>query len=105
MAGNSPVPRQATFAPVATPGTHSLRSAGLTGKRRSFKPSSPRRPMLLDPAIGAGMFTEPGAAALHPTGVLINPGDVAQAFPYLASDVSEHVTGHDLPVDAGLAAG
>ncbi|MEU5522770.1 glucose 1-dehydrogenase [Streptomyces sp. NPDC093250] len=63
------------------------------------------RTALLDQAINAGMFTEPEAAALHPTGVLINPEDVAQAFLYLASDVSKHVTGHALPVDAGMAAG
>jgi NAD(P)-dependent dehydrogenase (short-subunit alcohol dehydrogenase family) len=63
------------------------------------------RTALLDQAINAGMFTEPEAAALHPTGVLINPEDVAQTFLYLASDVSKHVTGHALPVDAGMAAG
>ncbi|MEV6884723.1 SDR family oxidoreductase [Streptomyces sp. NPDC051135] len=52
------------------------------------------RTALLDQAIHAGVFTEPEAAALHPTGVLISPEDAAQAFLYLASDLSKHVTGH-----------
>ncbi|MGW5171579.1 glucose 1-dehydrogenase [Streptomyces nodosus] len=63
------------------------------------------RTALLDQAIKAGMFTEAEAATLHPTGVLINPEDIAHTFLYLASDVSKHVTGHVLPVDAGMAAG
>ncbi|WP_328559769.1 glucose 1-dehydrogenase [Streptomyces coelicoflavus] len=63
------------------------------------------RTALLDQAITAGMFTEPEAAALHPTGALITPEDVAQTFLYLASDASKHVTGHALPVDAGMTAG
>ncbi|MEU6241433.1 glucose 1-dehydrogenase [Streptomyces sp. NPDC047024] len=63
------------------------------------------RTALLDQAIDAGMFTEPEAAALHPTGVLIDPEDVAQTFLYLASEMSNHVTGQALPVDAGMAAG
>ncbi|KAA9152495.1 glucose 1-dehydrogenase [Amycolatopsis acidicola] len=63
------------------------------------------RTSLLDNAIKTGMFTEPEAAALHPTGVLIDPEDVAEAFLYLASDAAKHVTGHAMPIDAGMAAG
>ncbi|MEW2134859.1 glucose 1-dehydrogenase [Streptomyces sp. NPDC005435] len=63
------------------------------------------RTALLDQAIEAGMFTEPEAAALHPSGVLISPQEVAQTFLYLASEASRHVTGHALPVDAGMTAG
>ncbi|WP_018545929.1 glucose 1-dehydrogenase [Streptomyces sp. LaPpAH-108] len=63
------------------------------------------RTALLDQAINAGIFTEPEAATLHPTGVLISPQDVAQTFLYLASEMSNHVTGQALPVDAGMAAG
>ncbi|MGW4443941.1 glucose 1-dehydrogenase [Streptomyces sp. NPDC004100] len=63
------------------------------------------RTALLDQAIGAGMFTEAEAAALHPSGVLIGAEEVAQTFLYLASGMSGHVTGHAVPVDAGMAAG
>ncbi|GAB3566525.1 SDR family oxidoreductase [Amycolatopsis endophytica] len=63
------------------------------------------RTALLDNAITTGMFTEAEAAALHPSGVLIDPADVAETFLFLASGASKHITGQALPVDAGLAAG
>jgi NAD(P)-dependent dehydrogenase (short-subunit alcohol dehydrogenase family) len=45
------------------------------------------------------------AAALHPLGRLGRPGDIAEAFVYLASDEASWVTGVALPVDGGLASG
>jgi NAD(P)-dependent dehydrogenase (short-subunit alcohol dehydrogenase family) len=45
------------------------------------------------------------ATALHPLGRLGRPGDVAEAFVYLASDEAAWVTGSTLVVDGGLTSG
>ena len=46
-----------------------------------------------------------GATALHPLGRLGEPGDIANAFVYLASDDARWVTGTALTVDGGLTSG
>jgi NAD(P)-dependent dehydrogenase (short-subunit alcohol dehydrogenase family) len=43
--------------------------------------------------------------AMHPTGRISEPTDVAAAVLYLLSDGSTNVTGAVLPVDGGMAAG
>ncbi|MEV5829328.1 glucose 1-dehydrogenase [Spirillospora sp. NPDC052242] len=63
------------------------------------------RTPLLDQAIQGGMFTPEEAAALHPTGVLIDPEDVAETFAFLCSDASRHITGQAIAVDCGMSAG
>ncbi|WP_026416063.1 glucose 1-dehydrogenase [Actinomadura oligospora] len=63
------------------------------------------RTSLLDAAIEGGMFTEAEAAALHPSGVLMDPEDVAETFAFLCSDESKHITGQSIAVDAGMSAG
>lgn len=63
------------------------------------------RTPLLDQAIQGGMFTEDEAAALHPTGILIDPEDVAETFAFLCSDASRHITGQSIAVDCGMSAG
>jgi len=63
------------------------------------------RTAMLDGAIEAGMFTETEAAALHPSGVLISPEDVAETFAYLCSDESKHVIGQSIALDGGMSAG
>ncbi|MBO2465055.1 glucose 1-dehydrogenase [Actinomadura violacea] len=63
------------------------------------------RTALLDQAIQGGMFTEEQAAGLHPTGVLIDPADVAETFAFLCSDASRHITGQSIAVDCGMSAG
>ncbi|MBE1530434.1 glucose 1-dehydrogenase [Actinomadura algeriensis] len=63
------------------------------------------RTPLLDQAIQGGMFTEAEAAALHPTGVLLDPEDVAETFAFLCADTSKHITGQSIAVDCGMSAG
>lgn len=63
------------------------------------------RTAMLDTAIEAGMFTEAEAAALHPTGVLLMPGDVGEAAAWLLSEASSCMTGQAIAVDGGLTAG
>lgn len=63
------------------------------------------RTALLAQAIEGGMFTEEQAAALHPSGVLIDPADVAETFSFLCSDASRHITGQSIAVDCGMSAG
>ncbi|RFU38276.1 SDR family oxidoreductase [Actinomadura logoneensis] len=63
------------------------------------------RTALLDAAIQGGMFSEAEAAALHPSGVLMDPEDVAETFAFLCSDESRHITGQSIAVDAGMSAG
>ncbi|MFC4911498.1 glucose 1-dehydrogenase [Actinomadura gamaensis] len=63
------------------------------------------RTALLDAAIEGGMFTEAEAAALHPSGVLMDPEDVAETFAFLCSDESKHITGQSIAIDAGMSAG
>lgn len=63
------------------------------------------RTAMLDTAIAAGMFTEAEAAALHPTGVLLMPGDVGEAAAWLLSEASSCLTGQAIAVDGGLTAG
>ena len=46
-----------------------------------------------------------GMAALYPLGHAIDPMDCANAALFLASDLAASITGVNLPVDAGLAAG
>jgi NAD(P)-dependent dehydrogenase (short-subunit alcohol dehydrogenase family) len=46
-----------------------------------------------------------GMGALYPLGHAIDPMDCANAALFLASDLSASITGVNLPVDAGLAAG
>ena len=46
-----------------------------------------------------------GAVGLHPLGRLGRPGDIAEAFVYLASDEARWVTGTALVVDGGLTSG
>lgn len=43
--------------------------------------------------------------AMHPTGRISEPADVAAAVLYLLSDGAANVTGAVLPVDGGMAAG
>ncbi|MCP2334712.1 glucose 1-dehydrogenase [Actinomadura rupiterrae] len=62
------------------------------------------RTALLDAAIQGGMFTEEQAAALHPSGVLMDPEDVAETFAFLCSDESKHITGQSIAIDAGMSA-
>ncbi|MBD2892200.1 2,5-dichloro-2,5-cyclohexadiene-1,4-diol dehydrogenase [Actinomadura sp. RB99] len=63
------------------------------------------RTALLAQAIQGGMFTEEQAAALHPSGVLIDPQDVAETFAFLCSDASRHITGQSIAIDCGMSAG
>ncbi|MBO2446100.1 glucose 1-dehydrogenase [Actinomadura barringtoniae] len=63
------------------------------------------RTAMLDGAIQAGMFTEAEAAALHPSGELISPEDVAETFAFLASDESKHIYGQAIALDGGMSAG
>ncbi|GAA3514397.1 SDR family oxidoreductase [Actinocatenispora rupis] len=63
------------------------------------------RTAMLDSAINAGMFTPEEAAALHPTGALLSPRDVAETAAWLCSDVSGGMTGQAVAVDAGMTAG
>ncbi|MGI5329429.1 glucose 1-dehydrogenase [Actinomadura nitritigenes] len=63
------------------------------------------RTALLAQAIQGGMFTEEQAAGLHPSGVLIDPSDVAETFAFLCSDASRHITGQSIAVDCGMSAG
>ena len=63
------------------------------------------RTALLAQAIEGGMFTEEQAAALHPSGVLIDPADVAETFSFLCSDASRHITGQSIAVECGMSAG
>lgn len=44
-------------------------------------------------------------SATHPLGRPIAPEDCANGALFLASDLSANITGHNLPVDGGLAAG
>jgi NAD(P)-dependent dehydrogenase (short-subunit alcohol dehydrogenase family) len=44
-------------------------------------------------------------AATHPLGRPISPEDCANGALFLASDLSANITGHNLPVDGGFAAG
>lgn len=44
-------------------------------------------------------------AALHPLGRIIEPKECASAALFLASDLASNITGVNLPVDGGLAAG
>nr|WP_081514032.1 glucose 1-dehydrogenase [Nocardia donostiensis] len=63
------------------------------------------RTAMLDHAINAGMFTEAEAAALHPTGILLSPEDVAETITWLLADVSRGVTGQAIALDHGMTAG
>jgi NAD(P)-dependent dehydrogenase (short-subunit alcohol dehydrogenase family) len=45
------------------------------------------------------------AESIHPLGTLGDPGDVAEAFAYLAGPAGRWITGVDLPVDGGMTAG
>lgn len=63
------------------------------------------RTAMLDTAIEAGMFTPEEAAALHPTGQLLTPTDVAETAAWLCSDVSGGITGQAIAIDAGMTAG
>jgi NAD(P)-dependent dehydrogenase (short-subunit alcohol dehydrogenase family) len=44
-------------------------------------------------------------AATHPLGRAIDPAECASAALFLASDLAANITGVNLPVDGGLAAG
>jgi NAD(P)-dependent dehydrogenase (short-subunit alcohol dehydrogenase family) len=46
-----------------------------------------------------------GMGALYPLGHAVDPMDCANAALFLASDLASSITGVNLPVDAGLAAG
>ncbi|WP_174550565.1 glucose 1-dehydrogenase [Nocardia vermiculata] len=63
------------------------------------------RTAMLDHAINAGMFTESEAAALHPTGILLTPQDVAESIVWLLSDASAGSTGQAIALDHGMSAG
>lgn len=63
------------------------------------------RTAMLDSAINAGMFTETEAAALHPTGILLTPNDVAETIAWLLSDMSAGLTGQAIALDHGMLAG
>lgn len=63
------------------------------------------RTTMLDHAINAGMFTESEAAALHPTGILLTPQDVAESIVWLLSDASAGSTGQAIALDHGMSAG
>jgi NAD(P)-dependent dehydrogenase (short-subunit alcohol dehydrogenase family) len=47
----------------------------------------------------------PGFNAFHPLGRNGQPGDVAEAILFLASDQAAWITGVVLPVDGGVMAG
>ncbi|AIT80551.1 SDR family NAD(P)-dependent oxidoreductase [Novosphingobium pentaromativorans] len=58
--------------------------------------------------VGADAWSDKArefAAKLHPLGKLIEADDCANAALFLASDMAANVTGVNLPVDGGLAAG
>jgi NAD(P)-dependent dehydrogenase (short-subunit alcohol dehydrogenase family) len=63
---------------------------------------------MLSDYVELGVFADEATAggaflAGHPIGRIGQPGDVASAILFLASDLASFVTGHELVVDGGLA--
>jgi NAD(P)-dependent dehydrogenase (short-subunit alcohol dehydrogenase family) len=64
-------------------------------------------PAVIPTALSAGVFdgdNEARALALHPMGRFGTTEEVADAVVFLCSNKSSYITGHSLPVDAGLLA-
>jgi NAD(P)-dependent dehydrogenase (short-subunit alcohol dehydrogenase family) len=64
-------------------------------------------PAVIPTALSAGVFdgdNEARALALHPMGRFGTTEEVADAVVFLCSSKSSYITGHSLPVDAGLLA-
>jgi NAD(P)-dependent dehydrogenase (short-subunit alcohol dehydrogenase family) len=64
-------------------------------------------PAVIPTALSAGVFdgeNKARALALHPMGRFGTTGEVADAVLFLCSNKSSYITGHALPVDAGLLA-
>ena len=59
----------------------------------------------MDPEAANAEAIRAGMGALYPLGRPIEPMDCANAALFLASDLASSITGVNLPVDAGLAAG
>lgn len=59
----------------------------------------------MDPQATDAAAIRSGMGALYPLGHAIDPMDCANAALFLASDLAASITGVNLPVDAGLAAG
>jgi NAD(P)-dependent dehydrogenase (short-subunit alcohol dehydrogenase family) len=64
-------------------------------------------PAVIPTALSKGIFSgdrEAAVLALHPMGRFGKPEEVADAVVFLCSDKASYITGHALPVDAGLLA-
>jgi NAD(P)-dependent dehydrogenase (short-subunit alcohol dehydrogenase family) len=64
-------------------------------------------PAVIPTAMSKGIFSgdrEAAVLAAHPMGRFGKPEEVADAVVFLCSDKASYITGHALPVDAGLLA-
>ena len=64
-------------------------------------------PAVIPTALSEGIFSgdrEAAVLALHPMGRFGKPEEVADAVVFLCSNKASYITGHALPVDAGLLA-
>jgi NAD(P)-dependent dehydrogenase (short-subunit alcohol dehydrogenase family) len=55
-------------------------------------------PLMSDPEMAKALI------AATPLGRLVEPGEVADAIVFLASDAAKMITGHTLPIDGGWLA-
>jgi NAD(P)-dependent dehydrogenase (short-subunit alcohol dehydrogenase family) len=65
----------------------------------------PTRYAGMDPDGPSGERARASMAAMHPLGRPIEPADCANAALFLVSDMASNITGVNLPVDGGMAAG
>ena len=64
-------------------------------------------PAVIRTALSEGLFSgdhEAAVLAVHPMGRFGNTEEVADAVVFLCSNKASYITGHALPVDAGLLA-
>jgi NAD(P)-dependent dehydrogenase (short-subunit alcohol dehydrogenase family) len=59
----------------------------------------------LDPEGPNAEAIRTGMGSIYPLGRAVDPADCAAAAMFLASDLAKSITGVNLPVDSGLAAG